>query len=491
MFAFIQSLDDELEKLDTLLDLSVMANCGGYCSASLPITLLSDLFDCKTIEQCERLFDFVEKRVAVLKTESFFKNVKNQLLRSCNDLLRRLSKSQNTIFCGRILIFLARFFPLFERSGLNLVSEFNFENMVQVSQEDEGVFEKPIIKPNDDELMLEEGEMPNTADCIDFQFYLKFWSLQEFFRVPTTCYNRISWKKFQANANDVISLFSVRKLEHTESKRNLSHDNRHHFSKYLTNQKLLELQLADSNFRRYVLIQFLILFQYLIGVRFKTETQVLLEEQLGWVNETSNRILTLIEETPPNGRQMRQCITQLLTREQFWSNWKNVGCAELKQCNKPNTSKFGLPRKPKIGDEIRLAELNNKIVIGNDDLTRLWNVCPDNWEACQTNERAFMPLKREYFDEVMKSTEDFEDLYLNNGNFTWRALRVLSLQSSTFFTQSNKALQPVKKYLVEAIKNLRTEFKIEQNTAEIKEEDDINERKRKYSKLEECFLLHC
>lgn len=44
----------------------------------------------------------------------------------------------------------------------------------------------------------------------------------------------------------------------------------HYFAKFLTNQKLLELQLSDSNFRRCVLIQFLILFQYLTStVKFK------------------------------------------------------------------------------------------------------------------------------------------------------------------------------------------------------------------------------
>ena len=45
------------------------------------------------------------------------------------DLLRRLSRSQNTVFCGRILLFLAKFFPLSERSGLNVISEFNLDNL--------------------------------------------------------------------------------------------------------------------------------------------------------------------------------------------------------------------------------------------------------------------------------------------------------------------------------------------------------------------------
>lgn len=33
------------------------------------------------------------------------------------DLLRRLSKSRNTVFCGRIQLFLSRLFPLSEKSG--------------------------------------------------------------------------------------------------------------------------------------------------------------------------------------------------------------------------------------------------------------------------------------------------------------------------------------------------------------------------------------
>lgn len=44
----------------------------------------------------------------------------------------------------------------------------------------------------------------------------------------------------------------------------------HFFAKFLTNPKLLALQLSDSNFRRSVLVQFLILFQYLRStVKFK------------------------------------------------------------------------------------------------------------------------------------------------------------------------------------------------------------------------------
>ncbi|KAJ8306121.1 hypothetical protein KUTeg_016666 [Tegillarca granosa] len=65
---------------------------------------------------------------------------------------------------------------------------------------------------------------------------------------------------------------------------------------------LLDLQLNDSNFRRYVLVQFLILFQYLNAqVKFKSTSQQLGEEQSQWVRNTQEQVYQLIKETPPDG----------------------------------------------------------------------------------------------------------------------------------------------------------------------------------------------
>lgn len=83
------------------------------------------------------------------------------------------------------------------------------------------------------------------------------------------------------HASNVLSAFSSFKLEdqkdsmidHSKIKISLDgpHKDTHYFAKYLTNEKLLELQLSDFNFRRYVLLQFLILFQYLNStVKFKS-----------------------------------------------------------------------------------------------------------------------------------------------------------------------------------------------------------------------------
>lgn len=43
-----------------------------------------------------------------------------------------------------------------------------------------------------------------------------------------------------------------------------------YFAKFLTNQRLLDLQFSDSNFRRYVLVQLLVLCHYLTAaIKFK------------------------------------------------------------------------------------------------------------------------------------------------------------------------------------------------------------------------------
>uniref|UniRef100_S4RFN5 Uncharacterized protein n=1 Tax=Petromyzon marinus TaxID=7757 RepID=S4RFN5_PETMA len=100
-----------------VISLSIDSVTAGVCSASTPFLLLGDLLDGLPLDQCDHIFTFVEQNVGTWKASTFYSAGKNYLLRMCNDLLRRLSKSQNTVFCGRIQLFLARLFPLSEKSG--------------------------------------------------------------------------------------------------------------------------------------------------------------------------------------------------------------------------------------------------------------------------------------------------------------------------------------------------------------------------------------
>ncbi len=68
---------------------------------------------------------------AVFRDQDVYAQTGNPMttsLRICNNLLRRLSKAQNTVLCGRISLFLARAVALDDRSGLNIHAKVNVDN---------------------------------------------------------------------------------------------------------------------------------------------------------------------------------------------------------------------------------------------------------------------------------------------------------------------------------------------------------------------------
>ena len=62
----------------------------------------------------------------------------------------------------------------------------------------------------------------------------------------------------------------------------------------------------------------------------------------------------------------------------------------------------GRKRKRPVGDMIKLAMTQKKFIMGNNDLTRLWNLYPDNMEACSAPERDFLPKLEDYFEEAIE-----------------------------------------------------------------------------------------
>lgn len=181
--------------LKDYVEFSVMACRKGLNSPTLPVILLGDIFDILTLDMCENMFAYVEQNVHVWKEEIFFSACKNNLLRLCNDLLKRLSRTTTTVFCGKILLFLAKFFPFSERSGLNIVSEFNLENVTEYGTE-----------PSDESAVEINSE--EEKQVVDFTFYCKFWQLQDFFRNPNQCYNKVQWKLFSSVRKPVMHVLN-------------------------------------------------------------------------------------------------------------------------------------------------------------------------------------------------------------------------------------------------------------------------------------------
>lgn len=73
----------------------------------------------------------------------------------CNDLLKRLSRTIDTQFCGRVNILLSRSLPLFEKSGLNIAGQFNSTNETTYDEIDEKELKAPDEKSSEDDVDID------------------------------------------------------------------------------------------------------------------------------------------------------------------------------------------------------------------------------------------------------------------------------------------------------------------------------------------------
>ncbi|BES92567.1 THO complex subunit [Nesidiocoris tenuis] len=437
-----ESINDPF-KLAKFLNL-IMALCKQELAfAVLSVSLLSDILDSATIPVCEQLFEFVEGHVGTWKTPHFFGSCKNNILRMCNDLLRRLSKAQNTVFCGRILLFLAMYFPFSERSGLNVVSEFNVDkdNFMKYEVEFEETEEEP----------LQPSEIPLNLDSI---FYSQFWALQEFFRSPTLCYNKNQWKEFVKNTEAVLTVLKNIKLE-WEPNTSVEVTKKHQtfFTKFLTNQKLLLLQLSDTDFTRTIYLQFLILFQF-FSAQVKTKPEELKADQLEWVKNTTATIHQLIKASPPNGEKFLEVVQLIIMREEHWNQWKNDGCPALKKVM-PNYDKTAVQKPPEVPRTVAdvMAEQKNTNLFavlkkkGDEDVTEVIDMRQNYLQYLPG--RNVSPNVHEFLAESIKQSENADmeakEKKVNDPQFAWIALKLLSMKSPHFFsTNQDRAPPPTK-----------------------------------------------
>eukprot|EP00116_Pleurobrachia_bachei_P006599 sb/3466861/ len=297
------------------------------------------------------------------------------------------------------------------RSGLNLQSQFNLENVTEYSN----------THDEDVTMETETKEISKYKMFCDTSYVL----MKSF---PNQISNDANWKKMEDTVNEICRIFENYKHEGSEQ---VSKDEAY-FAKFLTSERLLTLQIMDSNFRRHILVQILTLFHYLTGdVKFRPNKLILSEPRKFWIRDTTNNIYSILSETPPDGPQFVKHIKSVLKYEEKWSKWKNEGCPSLSKpaekikvqsdpdlvpsylvtprfsdtINFPRYRKMSLNRGPTVISlvqtkqqqkgvrrTVRAMDLNSeKFDLGNPTLNELWNICPDNLAACQDSNRNFTP----------------------------------------------------------------------------------------------------
>ena len=113
----------------------------------------------------------------------------------------------------------------------------------------------------------------------------------------------------------------------------------YYFAKYLTSPELLDLEIADTHFRRQFLFQLLIVLSHLLTFTKAAKAAwattrnrslqidfTLEPDDAQWVQETITRTTEELRQTAPNGRAFSETVQVILEREKNWVRWKNELC---------------------------------------------------------------------------------------------------------------------------------------------------------------------
>jgi len=191
---------EKLDGIEKLLILSInFALVCARISPSLmnicktPYLLIEDVLESETIRSIDgtegggQSFWYLleNKFIDSLTKPELFGKGKLIILRACNALLRRLSKTGDTELCGRVLMFLAALYPLSEKSAMNLSGNVNTASCTRFESLSE--FQQTQSQPQNQgegeggSTEAEEQAAPSDAvnrHGIQYSTYRDFWGLQ-------------------------------------------------------------------------------------------------------------------------------------------------------------------------------------------------------------------------------------------------------------------------------------------------------------------------
>ena len=370
---------DVLSWLPGLFALALRCAIQGQVSGRIPFELLDNVLHTQTISMCEKIWNFVESMSEAISHETLVPsdgrniNSKLWLLRVANNLLKRLSTTQNSFFCGRISLFLARIFPLSEKSALNLAKKRNLSNVTTFNSEE--VFNE-FANMNDN---INEEE---PASKISYDCYSNFWKLQhEFLRDPSKILKGPALRnQFLQKVHGVLELFAKHPLPQGDKIADdsdvgdignlptIEEDSAQHFSavKYLTAARLFRLQLIDPQLRRHVMCQILIVLE---EIRFYGEN--LKKTEYLKIATCRHDVLKLLCSTTPNGKGFADAVVETLKSCVKWKLWKyNEKCPSFERFPDPNDANVRPAEKKQMLIEINSAKEKATGISSKDAISR-------------------------------------------------------------------------------------------------------------------------
>ena len=378
-----------------LLDIVSTLSDRELCEPGLIFWLVEELLDSQTIDGCRIIFDYLDSRRDHL-TANHFKEKSLIILRTCNELLRRLSRAEDTVFCGRVFIFLFQSFPLGDKSSVNLRGEFHVENVTtfETLSPKEEVITVDNMEIDEEEVKVTVGgpatedeknapEQPESAsrvtisssktvkfDANDAQqeepkivmdaLYATFWSLQDFFSQPTKLFEDANLETFKKGLHATMRKFKeVQKALQPRAPSKLTDESRRGVKrkrggqedelssafnpKYLTSRDLFDLEISDLAFRRHIMVQSLIIVDFLLSLNPKSKKKLehlnnravqysytLSEDNIKWATDARADISFYLTQGP-EGKFYYRMVDTVLSRDKNWTLWKVESCPPIER----------------------------------------------------------------------------------------------------------------------------------------------------------------
>ncbi|KAI1331310.1 THO complex subunit 1 transcription elongation factor-domain-containing protein [Xylariaceae sp. FL0255] len=467
----------EFVQIWNLFDILSILSDNEQCDPALLFWLVEELLDSQTVEACRKVFDFLESR----RERITAKNLKQKslvILRSCNDLLRRLSRAEDAAFCGRVYIFMFQSIPPGDRSSVNLRGEYHVENVTSFddkipSAAENGAADKMDVDneadPSKDE---NKGDKPKAvsfdsksksdsekrldADAL----YPVFWSLQHFFSQPTTLFDAAELAKFKNGIQATLDAFdAVEKIQKNPKssdenkiipqKRKITQTDEelrstNHNPKYLTSRDLFELEISDLYFRRHILIQAFIILDFLLSLTPQARAKIanvqqnrsvvyadknLGEDDAKWAKGMKDRITNYIQQDT-DGFFFFRVVESVISRDKGWVRWKVENCPPIERSSvsadvfiesRSNAKRLATSRRPKAGmNSLPLTFMDEKDssqVMEELKASDRWKLPPlEDFQKKIANDDLDLEMAR---DEKEKT-----ELLESKASKTWRALRI-------------------------------------------------------------------
>lgn len=316
------------------------------------IPLLEEFVELLSVETWHSFFAYFETREKRFTRDMpASKGKALPLLRTINTFLRTLSSTPADLqLRGRVQLFASRAISVSDKSAINMRGEYSG---IRTTWEDTPV-DDPAGADGDVEMDGEETreKAATGGKGEDDKFYSALWSLQQYFAHPPSLDGpatgepaQTPFERFRSASDFVLErLFAETARERSnptpKADRGADTETDVVFPRYLTARALLRHELADTGFRRQVLLQYFILFQFLLnlqpGVASKQQATGGMPKSFiidggaaAWIKSTVSRIrdeLKRIDST--DGLRFEETVVELMNRERRYAQWKNDGCPE-------------------------------------------------------------------------------------------------------------------------------------------------------------------